>query len=41
MLGGICVMGGTYLSIGNTTNACGEFNFLTDVEAAVAVIKVK
>ena len=40
MMGGICVMGGTYLSVGNTNNSCGEFNFLTDVEAADAVIKV-
>ncbi len=31
-------MGGTYLSIGNTTNACGEFNFMTDVEAASSVV---
>lgn len=34
-------MGGTYLSVGNTTNGCGEFNFLTDAEAAAAVLKVR
>ena len=34
-------MGGTYLSIGNTHNACGEFNFLTDVEASAGVLSVK
>lgn len=34
------MMGGTYLGLGNAHNAISEFNILTDVEAAVMVMKV-
>lgn len=39
-VGGLVIMGGTYLSVGNTNNACGEFNVLTDVEATSAIFSV-
>jgi inosine-uridine nucleoside N-ribohydrolase len=42
LLGGLCIMGGTYLSIGNSIlNSCGEFNFQADVEAVASVLKVE
>ena len=38
-LGGLALMGGTYLGIGNQINCVAEFNVYMDVEAAHSILK--